>query len=496
VAVAAPALLILLASFATAAADQRPMSDDGISRAIEQEFLRDDIVPFNRVDVVTADGIVTLTGNVTTLAAQRYAGQRASIVRGVRSVINRIDVIPRQRAPEAIAAGVRSALTADPATDEYEVAVDADSAGKVTLTGAVDSHAEKMLVSNVAMTVPGVSAIDNRLDVEEPVTYGAEKELGEQIRGRLRWDVRVNDSLISVLAREGGRITLSGTVGSLAEKSLAEQLAWVDGVRSVEADYLRVEPWARDEDLRRGKYEPKSDQEIVNAVTAAFNHDPRVLGTPIEVTVVDGSAWLRGSVDNLIAKQAAERDALNAVGVERVYNLLKVRPEILTDAAITQLITDGLRGAGLLENNDIEVMVDDRHARLTGDVGSTAAYWQSVHIANRARGLEDLRYDLTIRGQTPMIEAFRYGEQPQLVQRPRTTPEHRRKSDREIHREVASELYWSPFVDADRVTIDVDNGVVTLTGAVGSPRERLVARDNALEGGALAVNNDLTIAHN
>jgi osmotically-inducible protein OsmY len=82
------------------------------------------------------------------------------------------------------------------------------------------------------------------------------------------------------------------------------------------------------------------------------------------------------------------------------------------------------------------------------------------------------------------------------VQRPRTTPEHRRKSDREIHRDVASELYWSPFVDADRVTIDVDNGVVTLTGAVGSPRERLVARDNALEGGALAVNNDLTIAHN
>jgi osmotically-inducible protein OsmY len=44
-------------------------------------------------------------------------------------------------------------------------------------------------------------------------------------------------------------------------------------------------------------------------------------------------------------------------------------------------------------------------------------------------------------------------------------------------------LWWSPFVDSDDVNVTVDDGVVTLTGAVDSWSEYNAAANNAYEGG-------------
>ena len=70
------------------------------------------------------------------------------------------------------------------------------------------------------------------------------------------------------------------------------------------------------------------------------------------------------------------------------------------------------------------------------------------------------------------------------------------KSDSEIVSEIESELWWSPFVDSDQVEVSVDNGVATLTGSVDSWAERNAATDNAYEGGATLVDNDLVVRYN
>ena len=57
------------------------------------------------------------------------------------------------------------------------------------------------------------------------------------------------------------------------------------------------------------------------------------------------------------------------------------------------------------------------------------------------------------------------------------------------------ELFWSPFVDANQVEISVDDGLVTLSGTVDSWREKRVAGENAVEGGALTIENDAVIAN-
>jgi osmotically-inducible protein OsmY len=48
-------------------------------------------------------------------------------------------------------------------------------------------------------------------------------------------------------------------------------------------------------------------------------------------------------------------------------------------------------------------------------------------------------------------------------------------------------------VDRDEVTVTVDDGVAELTGTVETWNERRAAEENAYEGGAVTVDNDLGV---
>jgi osmotically-inducible protein OsmY len=67
------------------------------------------------------------------------------------------------------------------------------------------------------------------------------------------------------------------------------------------------------------------------------------------------------------------------------------------------------------------------------------------------------------------------------------------RSDADIRGEVKDELFWSPFVDANQVRVSVDGGVVRLQGVVDSYSEMHTAVANAYEGGAVWVDNDLSV---
>lgn len=73
------------------------------------------------------------------------------------------------------------------------------------------------------------------------------------------------------------------------------------------------------------------------------------------------------------------------------------------------------------------------------------------------------------------------------------TPYNLEQSDRAIRDDIRDELRWSPVVDADRVTVTVFNGVATLTGVVDTLNEAQAAVENAIQGGARHVINNLKI---
>lgn len=60
-------------------------------------------------------------------------------------------------------------------------------------------------------------------------------------------------------------------------------------------------------------------------------------------------------------------------------------------------------------------------------------------------------------------------------------------------RVVEDKLWWSPFVDEEDIEVSVENGTATLTGTVESWSEHSAANENAFEGGAAWVNNELVV---
>ncbi len=69
-----------------------------------------------------------------------------------------------------------------------------------------------------------------------------------------------------------------------------------------------------------------------------------------------------------------------------------------------------------------------------------------------------------------------------------------RKSDEQIHQEVLRELRWDSRVDDTEVGVEVDQGVVTLTGTVASYAKKLAAQAAAHRvTGVLDVANDIRV---
>ena len=473
-------------------AQSQELSDNDVARAIETELRYDDSITFNRIGVSVDDGIATLTGTVSSLAGYRQTENIVSTVRGVTGIVNRMVVDVPPVAPDELESRVSAAFERNSATDAYELTVTADDSGVVILEGVVDSWAERRLAETVASATIGVAEIDNRVDVDTSRVYRGVGEIEAEIAELLRWDARVDDSLIEVLVREGGRVTLSGTVGSLAEKQLAHDLAFVRGVQSVESEHLQVEGWARDINTRLGVRTSVSDGDIRQAIEKSLTLDPRIASSGIEISVIDGSVWLQGEVAHFGAWRAAEQDARNIVGARDVFNFLRVSPVMLDDQAVEADAVAALEASGVEGIDALQIDVRDGRARLSGDVDDAEQYWTIDDIVANTRGIEEFHNDLTIRGQLPRFADSSYMGMPRPVI-PRARNSTDILSDRSLHVAVESELFWSPFIDENRVSISVEDGIVTLTGNVESPREYFAATDNAIQAGAISVQNELEI---
>jgi osmotically-inducible protein OsmY len=121
-------------------------TDREISNAVERQFMFHSTTPFHLINVETYDGIVTLSGTVDELLAKDRAVKVAQMVKGVRAVVDEIEVEAPSRSDITLESEIAAALANDPATETYEVIVDA-SDGIVTLSGMVDSWQEKQVAA-------------------------------------------------------------------------------------------------------------------------------------------------------------------------------------------------------------------------------------------------------------------------------------------------------------------------------------------------------------
>jgi osmotically-inducible protein OsmY len=498
------ALVACAATLATAqdAADQtRPvpgtdgLSDALVQSAIESALMEARAIDANHIDVEVSQGVVTLTGIVDNLLARERAIRVASLTRGVASVLDHMTVARTNRSDEAIERDVEAALRADPATDSWEIMTWVDH-GIATLTGTVQSQSERRLAERVAKTQRGVLGVTNMIDIDSDATR-SDAELTSEIRALLDWDVRLAPRLLTVDVSDG-KVVLAGSVGSVFERDLATTLAWVQGVTEIDTSQVEVEWWLRDE-MRRDRVPGGfSDSQIREAIERALLVEPRVKSLDIETTVDNGTARLRGHVDNLKARQAAAQAARNTVGVDRVENLLKVRPDIARgDVELEADVRAALARSSALEGEEVAVVVDGSRVRLSGSVSSPFVRAHAADVAARVNGVTSVTNSILVTYGGPDY-TYEYDDwDPLLYDYDYDLDYDYRgiysKSDAEIRRDIEDELFWSPFVDANSVQVSVDDGVATLQGQVSDAYERRKASENALEGGAYRVRNQLTV---
>lgn len=486
--------LLLQATSLQAQDNKQPekITDKQITNAVEARFLFDNAVPWSFVDVKTDAGIVTLSGTADNLLAKDRAARIVESIKGVRAVVNNIDVQTVKRTDEEIRQDVERALLMDAAADSYELKPKVNG-GVVTLTGTVQSFKEQNLALQLAKGVRGVKEVKDEIELK----YKAQRpdpEIVADAQRALENDVWLNAAGIKVTANDG-KVTLSGTVGSAAEKTRARTLAWVMGVQDVAAEGLKVDPLLANQMRRSPTKTVLNDEAIKKAVEDAFVADPRVFSFNPEVEVNNGIVTLTGVVDNIKAKNAAEQDAKNTLGVFSVRNYLKVRPvNPPDDDKLAQNVKQALLRDPIVESYEIDVQAGNGTVTLEGNVDSFYEKSQAEDVANRINGVVLVNNNLDVRN--PAITYYNMRWDPYFHYQPHytgTTTYWKDRSDPEIKNDITDELFWSPFVDEDEVNVSVDNRVATLTGAVDTWNEYFAAAENAREGGAASVINRLKV---
>ena len=205
---------------------------------------------------------------------------------------------------------VSDELAWNPAIDAAAIGV-AVHEGVVTLTGQLNTFAEKHAAERAVRRVAGVRAIAIDLDVKlAPGHKHSDAEIAEVATAAMRWHSMVPDDCVKVKV-ENGWVTLSGELEWGYQYASAEQaIQPLLGVRGLTND-ITVKPRVSARNL---------GGQITAALTRQALREAHHIGVEVEGAIVT----LSGKVHSLAEHDAAIGTAFSARGVSRVVDNLRV----------------------------------------------------------------------------------------------------------------------------------------------------------------------------
>lgn len=207
-------------------------------------------------------------------------------------------------------ADVTEELAWDPAVNATGIGV-AVKDGVVTLTGHLDSYAEKHAVERAVHRVAGVRGIALELDVKlAPEHKRSDSEIAQAATTALQLNSLVPDEKILVQV-ENGRVILTGEVDWGYQLASAEQCVRpLAGVRGL-SNRITIKSLA-------------SSKNVGAQITAALTRQAAREAKHITVEVEGSVVTLWGKVHSLAEREAAVGAAFSARGVSRVVDKLEV----------------------------------------------------------------------------------------------------------------------------------------------------------------------------
>jgi osmotically-inducible protein OsmY len=221
---------------------ERKKTDNEIKQQVLRELKWDSRIAWAQIGVEVRDGVVTLSGAVSSYAKKSAAQHAAHRVSGVLDVANDIEVRPTgafARTDSDIAKAVRHTLEWDALVPDERIRSTV-SDGWVTLEGDVDIWREREDAEKTVLKLAGVVGVLNMIRIVPQAIDP--KELREEIEDALDRRAEREADRLRIEVKDGA-VELWGRVHSWREKrAVLGSIGHMPGVLAVK-EHLRIDPY-------------------------------------------------------------------------------------------------------------------------------------------------------------------------------------------------------------------------------------------------------------
>ncbi len=208
---------------------------------------------------------------------------------------------------------------------------------------------------------------------------------------------------------------------------------------------------------------------------------PHLRANDLKVSVHNGKATLKGTVEESVSKDLAKQIALGVSGVKEVDNQIVVQPdyvptkptaatrsfgEVIDDATITAAVKSKLLWGKNTSGLAIDVETKSGKVVLKGSTDSAAAKELAARLALNTQGVVSVDNQLAVKDAKPSTAATAKSSSHEAGNE---------ISDSWITTKVKSTYLYSSNVDGAGISVNTKDGIVTLSGKVDSDAERALA---------------------
>jgi hyperosmotically inducible periplasmic protein len=198
--------------------------------------------------------------------------------------------------------------------------------GAVILTGAVADESHKPMAQNVAEALPGVTSVDNRIEVTgDRPAESSDTWVMMKVKSAFLFHRNVSATGTEVDVKDGN-VTLRGEATSQAQKDLTTEYAKdIDGVKTVKNE-MTIAATAPKPDQTVG--DKIDDASITAQVKGSLlsHRSTSVIST--KVSTSDGIVTLGGTARNAAQKDLVTKLATDINGVKSVVNNMTIEATV------------------------------------------------------------------------------------------------------------------------------------------------------------------------